>query len=292
VTDRFLEPPDAVAGPESGQALRLPDSFWLSDPLGETPMVSELPAASSRGVVFGCLSRFSKVNEPVLRLWSELLNSAPGARLLLLCPEGGARSRVLARFAAGGVESSRVEFTGNLSRADYLALYRRIDIALDPFPYNGHMTTFDALWMGVPVVTLAGETQVSRGGLSLLSNAGLPELIAFQPEEYLRIARELAGDLPRLAALRGGLRARLQASPLMDGTFHPRPGGCLSRNVAAVVHLGGGEGKMPGTLTGASTIAVIQNGLKLTTVEGCTQKVVLCLVILGAVLLDKIRHAR
>lgn len=216
VTDRFLEPPGTVAEPEFGQAFRMPDSFWHFDPLDETPMVSELPAASAKGVTFGCLSRFSKVNEQMLHLWTELLRSLPEARLLLLCPQGDARARVLAHFAAGGVVGSRIEFTGNLSRPDYLALYRRIDVALDPFPYNGHMTTCDALWMGVPVVSLAGETPVSRGGLSLLSNAGLPELVAFTTEEYLRIARELASDLPRLAALRAGLRTRLEASPLMD----------------------------------------------------------------------------
>ncbi len=222
VTDRFLDPPGTVAEPEFGQEFRLPDSFWLFDPLDDTPMVSELPAASAKGVVFGCLSRFSKVNDPVLHLWTELLRSLPEARLLLLCPEGAARSRVLAHFAAGGIGSSRIEFTGKLSRADYLTLYRRIDIALDPFPYNGHMTTCDALWMGVPVVSLAGETPVSRGGLSLLTNAGLPELVAFKAEEYLRIARELAGDLPHLAALRAGLRTRLQASPLMDAARFTR----------------------------------------------------------------------
>ncbi|HWY88037.1 MAG TPA: hypothetical protein VNX28_14995, partial [Gemmataceae bacterium] len=94
--------------------------------------------------------------------------------------------------------------------------YERIDVALDPFPYGGGTTTCDALWMGVPVVSLAGQTAVGRGGLSLLSNIGLVDLVANDVEQYIRIAVELAADLPRLRALRAGLRERLQRSPLMD----------------------------------------------------------------------------
>src|SRR5208337_4322502 len=100
--------------------------------------------------------------------------------------------------------------------AEYLRIYEHIDVALDPFPYGGGTTTCDALWMGVPVVSLAGETAVGRGGLSILSNIGLPELVARDPEEYVRIAAELARDLPRLSNLRATLRQRMQSSPLMN----------------------------------------------------------------------------
>ena len=110
--------------------------------------------------------------------------------------------------------------------SDYFALYRQIDIGLDPFPCNGGTTTCDALWMGVPVVTLAGRTAVGRGGVSVLRNVGLPELIAETPEQYVQIAAALAGDLPRLAELRRTLRERMRASPLMDA---PR----FARNVEA-----------------------------------------------------------
>jgi predicted O-linked N-acetylglucosamine transferase (SPINDLY family) len=103
-----------------------------------------------------------------------------------------------------------------MSLPEYFALYDRIDVGLDPFPYGGGTTTLDALWMGVPVVTLVGRTAVGRAGLSILSNAGLPELVARTPEEYLSIAAGLATDVPRLAELRTGLRARLQRSPLTD----------------------------------------------------------------------------
>jgi predicted O-linked N-acetylglucosamine transferase (SPINDLY family) len=107
-------------------------------------------------------------------------------------------------------------FVDYLPAAEYFGTYRRIDVALDPFPYGGGTTTCDALWMGVPVVSLAGQTAVGRGGLSILSNLGLPELVAHDAEQYLRIAVELAQDLPRLSALRAALRDRMRSSSLMD----------------------------------------------------------------------------
>jgi predicted O-linked N-acetylglucosamine transferase (SPINDLY family) len=109
-----------------------------------------------------------------------------------------------------------VEFEAPRGRQAYLELYRRLDIVLDPFPYNGHMTSLDALWMGVPVVSLAEATRVSRGGLSILSNLGLPDLVARSGDEYVAIAVRLAGDCSRLAQLRATLRPRLELSILMD----------------------------------------------------------------------------
>ncbi len=125
-----------------------------------------------------------------------------------------------------GVEPARVQFTGFLGAEAYFHHYRRIDIALDTFPYGGGTTTCDALWMGVPVVSLAGKTAVGRGGLSILSNIGLPELAAGTEDEYVRLASELAADLPRLGNLRSTLRQRMKQSPLMDA---PR----FTRNVEA-----------------------------------------------------------
>jgi predicted O-linked N-acetylglucosamine transferase (SPINDLY family) len=119
-----------------------------------------------------------------------------------------------------------VEFVEYRPRREYLKLYHRVDIALDTFPYNGHTTSVDALWMGAPLLTLPGEMPVSRAGLSLLSNIGLEELAASSEEDYVRLAAELAGDLPRLADMRATLRARMLASPLMDA---PR----FARNVEA-----------------------------------------------------------
>jgi predicted O-linked N-acetylglucosamine transferase (SPINDLY family) len=130
-------------------------------------------------------------------------------------------------FAIQGVSPERVGFADYLPTADYLRAYNKIDIALDPFPAGGGTTTCDALWMGVPVVTLAGQTAIGRGGLSILSNLGLSELVAPDAQAYVRIALDLARDIPRLAALRAGLRDRMRQSPLMNG-----PG--FARNVEAV----------------------------------------------------------
>jgi predicted O-linked N-acetylglucosamine transferase (SPINDLY family) len=115
-----------------------------------------------------------------------------------------------------------VELTGFAPRWEYLSLYQRIDIALDPFPCNGMTTTCDALWMGAPVLTLPGKTPVSRAGLSLLSSIGLEELAATSEDDYVRIAVDLAGDLPRLTNLRGTLRSRMRSSPLMDASRFAR----------------------------------------------------------------------
>jgi predicted O-linked N-acetylglucosamine transferase (SPINDLY family) len=142
--------------------------------------------------------------------------AAPNSRLLLLAPEGSARQRVLAELATQGVEAARVEFVPRQPRPAYLQTYHRIDIGLDTLPYNGHTTSLDSYWMGVPVVTLVGKTSFGRAGLSQLTNLGLPELIAQSEGEFVSIVRDLAGDLPRLAELRRGLRGRMERSPLMD----------------------------------------------------------------------------
>ena len=119
-------------------------------------------------------------------------------------------------LAETGVDGSRVNFVGQVSLTEYFSSHGQTDIALDTFPYPGGMTTCDALWMGVPVVSLVGQTAVGRGGLSILSNIGLSELAAHSEDEYVKVAMELANDLPRLAELRRTMRDRMQASPLMD----------------------------------------------------------------------------
>jgi predicted O-linked N-acetylglucosamine transferase (SPINDLY family) len=146
--------------------------------------------------------------------------------LLLHCHAGSPRDAVQRLFDQRGIASNRLTFVGVLPTEQYFELYRQIDLALDPFPYCGGTTTCDALWMGVPVVSLAGRTAVGRGGLSILSNVGLPELVARDTEQYVQIAAHLAADRPRLADLRATLRQRMQESPLMDA---PR----FARNVEA-----------------------------------------------------------
>jgi len=178
--------------------------------------VNPLPAQETGAVTFGCLNNFCKVNEPVLRLWARVLGKVAGSSLLLLARVGSHRQRTLETLEREGVDARRVKFVENRSRRDYLELYHRVDIVLDTFPYNGHTTSLDALWMGVPVVSLAGETPVSRAGLSQLTNLGLPELVARSETEFVNIADRLARDFPRLAQLRATLRGRMQTSVLMD----------------------------------------------------------------------------
>ncbi|HSZ57982.1 MAG TPA: tetratricopeptide repeat protein [Tepidisphaeraceae bacterium] len=200
----------------SEESVHLPRTYWCFEPPADAPAVADLPASANGHITFGCLNNFAKVTAPTLAAWAEILGRVPGSKLLLHCPPGGHRQRVLADLADRGVNANRVEFVARIAFQDYLRLHNRIDIALDPFPYAGGTTTCDALWMGVPVVSLAGQTAVSRAGLSLLSNVGLSELAAPTREEYVRLAASLARDLPRLSELRRTLRQRMRRSPLMN----------------------------------------------------------------------------
>ena len=141
----------------------------------------------------------------------------PGSRLVVHSPPGSHRDAVRTLLQEGGIAADRVEFVARGSQVEYFRRYLDLDLSLDPFPYNGHTSTLDSLWMGVPVITLAGRTAVGRGGVSILSNVGLPELIARTPEQYVEIAVRWAEDRARLAELRAGLRQRMQSSVLMDG---------------------------------------------------------------------------
>jgi protein O-GlcNAc transferase len=225
LTDARMEPEGQSVWPPEVPA-PLPDCWCCYQPPAESPEVNALPALSAEGVTFGSLNNFSKVNEGVLALWARVLEAVKWSRLLMFCPEGVARDRVGAFFGERGIAAARVEFVGFLSGGEYLRLYQRIDLALDPFPRNGMTTTCDALWMGTPVMTMPGKMPASRAGLSLLSSVGLAELAASSEEDYVRMAVELAGDLPRLAELRASLRTRMLGSPLMDA---PR----FARNVEA-----------------------------------------------------------
>jgi predicted O-linked N-acetylglucosamine transferase (SPINDLY family) len=139
-----------------------------------------------------------------------------------MAPPGRHRQRLLQRLAEQSVAAERIEFVQFQPRADYLRSYHHIDLGLDTFPYNGHTTSLDSLWMGVPVVTRVGETSVGRGGLSQLFQLGHLDLAAESDEAFVRIAVALSNDLDRLAELRHGLRARMQRSPLMDAARFAR----------------------------------------------------------------------
>jgi len=215
LSDPFLDPPEVEASAYSEQTFRLAQSYWCYQPM-KSPPLAPVPAMKAGHITFGCLNNFCKVSEPALQTWVRLLQAVPGAQLLLHAPEGTHRQRTADLLQGMGIDPRRLRFVGRVPLSEYLQLYGQIDIALDPFPYGGGTTTCDALWMGVPVVSLAGKMAVGRGGLSILSNIGLPELVADSEEKYVRLALELAGDLPRLDNLRANLRDRMQASPLMD----------------------------------------------------------------------------
>ena len=149
--------------------------------MDEIPQTGSLPARNAGCITFGCLNNFCKVNDRVLQLWARVLQAVPDSHLILLAPAGLARRRTANRFAQLGVATDRIEFVGHRSRKDYFELYHRIDLGLDTFPYNGHTTSLDSLWMGVPVITLAGTAAVGRAGISQLSNLGLTSLIAQNP---------------------------------------------------------------------------------------------------------------
>ena len=217
LTDPYSDPPEQFDQDYSERSIRLPDSFFIYDPLTGEPAVNPLPAQSNGFVTFGCLNNFMKTNDGVLDAWAKVLASVPDSRLLLLAPSGSTRQRLLDHFARDGIDASRIEFVGRQPRPKYLETFNRIDISLDTFPYNGHTTSLDSFWMGVPVVTLIGPTVVGRAGWSLCCNLDLRELAAYGESQFVRIASDLANDLPRLADLRAGLRSRMEASPLMNG---------------------------------------------------------------------------
>jgi protein O-GlcNAc transferase len=177
--------------------------------------------------VFGCFNAPAKLSDATLSLWARLLARLPDSRLVLknknLFASRVLSERVRGFFAAEGVAVDRLELRSAVEPLDrHLANYAAIDVSLDPFPFNGSTATFEALWMGVPVVTLRGRHMAGRWSASMLAAIGLEDLVAEDEDSYLAIAAGLAADRSRLQALRASLRARLQGSPLMDGRRRAR----------------------------------------------------------------------
>ncbi len=181
--------------------------------------VNPLPAGANGFVTFGCFNNLSKMNDAVVGVWAQILNQLPGSKLFLKCPqlsESVVQAKTCERFAAHGIDAGRLILEHYDTRAKYLATYHRIDIALDPFPYPGGTTTVEALWMGIPVLTLAGDKFLSRQGVGLLMNADLPDWVATDADDYIARAVGHATDLPKLTALRARLREQVLASPVFD----------------------------------------------------------------------------
>jgi protein O-GlcNAc transferase len=219
---------DAVTDP-NGEAdtcasetlLRLPGGFLCYGGPAGMPEPADPPCLTAGTVTFGSFNNPAKVSTATFDAWARLLSRLPEARLLLKgrsFSDAATCARFMTLLAERGVAPERVELVAWVpNNASHLALYRRIDIALDPFPYNGTTTTCEALWMGVPVVTLCGDRHAGRVGASLLSHSGLTDWIACTVEDYVAIAVALAGNPDRLRELRHSLRPRLSASPLRDG---------------------------------------------------------------------------
>jgi protein O-GlcNAc transferase len=213
LTDVYLDPPGQNDEFYVERSVRLPHSYWCYEALPEATAMPPSVRHSAGPITFGALNNFWKLNSSVVEVWREIFARFPESRLIIHAREGSHRQELLRGL---GIDESRVRFEMRTDAARYFALYNEIDVALDPFPYPGGTTTCDALYMGVPVVTLAGPSGVSRGGVSILSNVGLPEFIANSEPEYVAIATRIAGDASRRSMLRATLRKQMQESPLMN----------------------------------------------------------------------------
>jgi predicted O-linked N-acetylglucosamine transferase (SPINDLY family) len=225
LTDAALDPPGMTEHLLVEKPWRMKDVFCVYRPHDGSPEpIDHLPADDNGYITFGCFNNFAKVTPQVIALWCRILKSLPTARLLLEAnglEDPSFASDVTGRFAEGGVEAHRLTLLGRRPEHQY-TLYNRIDIALDPFPCNGGTTTFDTLWMGVPLIALEGGHMMARMGVDLLQHAGLSDLVATTQEEYAFKAVQLAEDLPRLRSIRDGLRDRVRESPLMNASLFSR----------------------------------------------------------------------
>lgn len=225
LTDGHADPSGTNDEFYAERLVRLPETFACFRPFEAAPAVGPLPAEARGHVTFASFHTLAKINDRLLEWWAEILRQLPGSRLMMVATGLGApgcRRRIGEFFVQRGIASERFEFKGRAPLAEFLSLHHGVDVLLDSHPFSGHTVGCHALWMGVPVVTLAGEHHYSRMMASVLANVGLPELIAGTPAGYVEIAATLARDRARLAALRASLRERMATSPLMDGARFAR----------------------------------------------------------------------
>ncbi|MDH5526679.1 MAG: tetratricopeptide repeat protein [Nitrospirota bacterium] len=222
LTDRELDPPGTERFYRERHAY-IEGGFCAYEPPPDSvaPEVGPLPAVANGHVTFGSVMNPRKINERVIGLWSRVLTQVPGSQLKLLRStfrRGEMREKFLEAFEAHGVDRSRVEITGddNSGWDDVLGFYNTVDLSMDTFRYNGHTTTCEALWMGVPVVALSGEAYIGRVGQALYAMLDLPEMVAESEDAFVSLAVGLANDTSRLSALRAGMRDRMRASRLLD----------------------------------------------------------------------------
>ena len=220
ITDAVTDPPGVAEDFHTEKLLRLPNSQWCYRPKPSAPPVSPLPALRSRDIMFGSFNNPSKLNAVTLGLWARVLRELPTAKLTVTSvTDAGSRERIAGMLAAEGVAPARLRVLGALEEGEFWRIREEIDMVLDAYPYNGTTTTCEALWAGLPVITLAGAHGQSRTSASLLTAIGLPQFIASDAEGFVAIARDWAAPAQRarLAALRADLRERMERCGLCDG---------------------------------------------------------------------------
>ena len=217
ITDRYCDPAGLTERRHTEALLRLPATQWCYRPFVDLEPATHAPVERNGSITFGSFTQTAKLSPTTLALWARLFEALPDARLLVAgVAPGAATARLRARLASAGIVASRIELEPFLPVADYLRLYDRVDIALDPLPYSGGTSTCDALWMGVPVITLPGERPASRSAASILASLGLQDWIADDADDYLARAVRFAADTRVVGDLRRSLRPRMRASPLTD----------------------------------------------------------------------------
>jgi len=220
ITDVVADPPGQTDAWHTEKLIRLERCAWCFEPPATSPPVGPLPAESNGFITFGCFNNLAKLNAPLYDWWVEILRQVPDSHLFLKAKtliDPGICQEVRDYFTTRGIALERLRVSGfENSTKSHLDRYNEVDIALDSYPYHGTTTTCEALWMGVPVITRAGEAHLSRVGVSLLQAVGHPELVASSAENFIRLAVELAQDPARIRALRTGLRGQMLASPLLD----------------------------------------------------------------------------
>ena len=223
ITDPLSDPDGDTESLSAETLLRLPEVPWCYAPPKTDVPVMPLPCLTKKWFTFGCLNNPAKISEECLAAWTKLIQSIPGTRLVVLGGQSNAGVKRLAdRFAKSGILRERVDVVPRVPRDKYHEAYGGFDLTLDPFPYNGGVTTGDSLWAGVPVLTVAGKTYVSRQGLMANAAVGLPEFVADSAESLVALAKDWTKRRDELATIRAGLRERLLASPLGDARRYVR----------------------------------------------------------------------
>ena len=230
ITDPVADPPGWTDHLHTEKLIRVPEGFLCYQPLPDVPEVSDLPAIINSGITFASFNNRAKITDQVIHVWSDILNLIPGARLILKSMAlGDIKTRLMLakQFEDCRVDIGRIEMQGFVTRNNHLGMYRHVDVALDTFPYNGTTTTCEALWMGVPVISLQGEAHVGRVGASLLTRVGMDAFIAGSVDEYIQKAVFWSRNLAMLRSIRQSMRENMRASPLMDA-------GSLARSLERV----------------------------------------------------------